>query len=75
MEGARVYYAKQNKSVKERKIPYDFTHKWNLRNKAVKVMGGGKKRKKRETNHKRLLKIENKLRVVGGEVVGGWARW
>ena len=27
------YYAKQNKSVRERQISYDFTHMWNLRNK------------------------------------------
>ena len=33
MDGARVYYAKQSKSVKERQISYDFTHMWNLRNK------------------------------------------
>ena len=31
--GARVYYAKWNKSFLERQIPYDFTHMWNLRNK------------------------------------------
>ena len=31
--GTRVYYAKQNKSVRERQIPYDFTHMWNLRGK------------------------------------------
>ena len=29
-DGASVYYAKQNKSVRERQIPYDFTHMWNL---------------------------------------------
>ena len=26
--------AKQNKSVRERQIPYDFSHMWNLRRKA-----------------------------------------
>ena len=41
-------------------------------------MGKEKKKKKRgrEPNHKRLLKTENKLRVVGGgerEEGGGWA--
>ena len=30
MDGTRVYYAKQNKSVREGQI-YDFTHMWNLR--------------------------------------------
>ena len=33
MDGTRGYYAKQNKSVRERQIPYDFTYIWNLRNK------------------------------------------
>ena len=33
MDGARVYYAKQNKPVTGRQIPYDFTFMWNLRNK------------------------------------------
>jgi len=29
----------------------------------------------RETNHKRLITLGNKLRVAGGEVVGGWDNW
>ena len=35
VDGAREYYAKQNKSVRERQrqIAYDFTHMQNLRNK------------------------------------------
>ena len=33
MDGTRGYYAKQNKSVRERKISDDFTHMRNLRNK------------------------------------------
>ena len=33
IHGTRGYYAKQNKSVRERQIPHDFTHTWNLRNK------------------------------------------
>ena len=32
MDGARGYYAKQNKLVGERQILYDLTHMWNLRN-------------------------------------------
>ena len=31
--------------------------------------------KDREANHKRLLTIENKLRIAGGKVGQGWARW
>ena len=64
MDGAREYNAKQNKSVKERKIPYDFTHMWNLRNKTDKHRGRegkiNKMKIKREANHKRLLTIGNK---------------
>ena len=29
----------------------------------------------RETNHKRLLIIGNKLRVAGGNGGGGWGGW
>ena len=47
---------------------------WNLRNKIEEHMGRGKKEK--EANHKKLLAIENKLRVDGGRWVGdgldGW---
>ena len=31
MDEAREYYD-NNKSVRERPVPYDFTHMWNLRN-------------------------------------------
>ena len=47
MDGARKYSAKQNKSVTERQIPYDFTHMWNLRNKANEKRERGRER---ETN-------------------------
>ena len=33
MDGPRKYYAKWNKSDRERQIPYDFTYMWNLKNK------------------------------------------
>lgn len=33
MDRAREHYAKWNKSVREREIPYDFTHLYSLRNK------------------------------------------
>ena len=39
--------------------------------------GEGRKNKimtERETNHKRRVNTENKLRAAGGEVGGGWAR-
>lgn len=34
--GTVEHYAKQNKSVRERQIPFDFTHTWNLRSKTNK---------------------------------------
>ena len=33
MDGPGEHYAKWNKPVRERQIPYDFTHMWNLMNK------------------------------------------
>ena len=33
MEEPREHYAKWNKPVRERQIPYDFTHMWNLMDK------------------------------------------
>ena len=33
MDGPRGYYAKWNKSDRERQILYDFTYMWNLKNK------------------------------------------
>ena len=33
MDGPGEHYAKQDKPVNERKVPYDFTHMWNLMNK------------------------------------------
>ena len=33
MGGTRGYYAKWNKSDRERQIPYDFTYMWNLKEK------------------------------------------
>ena len=47
MDGARVYYAMQNKSVREKLITYDFTHVWNLRNK-IDEHRGNHKRQTRE---------------------------
>ena len=33
MDGPGKHYAKWNKPVRERQIPFDFTHMWNLTNK------------------------------------------
>ena len=45
MDGSRECNAKQNKSVRKRQIPYDFTPMWNLRNKINE-----QREKKREAN-------------------------
>ena len=55
LDGAGMYYAKQNKSVGERQTPYDFTHLWNLRNKTDEQMRSGRKRGERQTNHETFL--------------------
>ena len=39
MDGARVYYAKLNQSVRERQIECNFTYMQNLRNKRDEHMG------------------------------------
>ena len=36
-----MYYAKWDKPIRKRQIPYDFTHMWNLRNKIDDWEGGG----------------------------------
>ena len=33
MGGPGEHYAELNKPVRERQVPYDFTHTWNLMNK------------------------------------------
>ena len=43
MDGARIYYAKQNKSVREGQILYDVIQIWSLRNKTSEHMGRGEK--------------------------------
>ena len=50
---------------------------WNLRKKTNEHRGkeGKIQKTERERNHKRLLNTENKLRVAGREVGGGWGKW
>ena len=33
MDGPGEHYSKSHESVKDKQIPYDFTHMWNLMNK------------------------------------------
>ena len=60
MDTFRECNAKQNKAVRERQIIYDFTHMWNLRNKA----SNGTKQGETDKPRKRFLTIENKLMVT-----------
>ena len=69
MDRAREYNAKQNKSARQR-LPYDFTHMWNLGNKMTE-QGGEKKRGKPRN---RLITTENKLMVTRGEWVADRSR-
>lgn len=58
------------KLVRQRQIPYDFTHVWNLRNKTDEP-GQGKKKGKPGN---RLFTIQNKVKVDGGEVGRGMVK-
>ena len=49
MDGTRGYYAKRNKSIRERRLPYDLTDMRNLRNKAEDHRGREEKMKQDET--------------------------
>ena len=49
MDGTRGYYAKRNKSIRERQLSYDLAHMWNLRNKTEGNKGREEKRKQGET--------------------------
>ena len=64
------------KSVRERQIPYDFTHMWNLRNKTNeqgrKREGEGEREKEKTRN--RLLTVENTVMATRGEGVEGWVK-
>lgn len=67
MDGTREYYANRNKSLRERQMPCDFTHRWNSRNKTNEQRG----KRERETNQETNLTIENKLMATRGEECGG----
>ena len=56
MDGPGEYYAKWNKPVREKQIPYDFTHTWNLVNKLNYWTN--------EQNRKRLIDI--RVTAIGG---------
>ena len=49
MDGIRGYYAKRNKSIRERQLSYALTDMWNLRNKAEDHRGREDKMKQDET--------------------------
>ena len=47
---ARGYNAKRNKSAREKRIPYGFTHMWNLRNKTNKQREKNKRKTKQDAD-------------------------
>ena len=57
MDGTGGYYAKQNKSIRERQLSYDLIYMCDLKNKTEDHRGKreNKMKSERETNHKRLL--------------------
>ena len=57
-------------TVRERQIPYDFIHMWNLRNET-----NDQRKRERETPRNRPLTIENNLMITRGEMDGGWVKW
>ena len=58
MNGPRGYYAKWNKSHRERHILYDFTYMLNLKN---------KRNEQTKQNRNKLMDTENKLAVARRE--------
>ena len=71
MDGAREYNARQNKSIRERQIPYDLTHMWNLRNRTNEQR---KRERERETK-KQTLNYREQTWLPEGRWVGGWVKW
>ena len=50
MDGAGKYNVKENNTFRERQIPYNFTYKWNVRNKTNKQRGKRKRKRNQETD-------------------------
>ena len=65
MDGASEYNAKLNKPVRQRQIPNDFTHTWNLRNKTKKQ----RKKKQRQT---KKLGLKHREQTDDYHWGGGW---
>ena len=59
MDGPRGYHAKWSKSLRERQMPYNFTHMWNL-----------KKINQQQTRNI-LIDTENRLMIAREERVWG----
>ena len=73
MDESRGYNGKQNKLIRERQIPYDFTHLWNLRNKTDGHKGrtkGGREANQKTHNHRE--QTEGCWRGVGWRERARW---
>ena len=67
MDGPRRYYAKWNKSDRERQISYDFIYKWNRKN---KINEQTKLNKFIDTENKVMVAIWERVRGLGGKGEG-----
>ena len=78
--GTGGYYAKWNKSIREKQLPDDLTHMWNLRNKTEEH--GEEREKKtrwnlrgRQTLRGWLLIMETNQGSLEGRGMGRWGNW
>ena len=73
VDGSREYNAKWNKPVRERQIPYDFTHMWNLRNETKGKKNNNKTRptNKQTLNYREQVVIIREVGRVMGEIGKG----
>ena len=72
MVGTGGYHAEQNKSIRERQLSYDFTHKKNMRN-CIKDHRGREGKTKWEEIREREKPLETLKQ--GKENEGYWRRW
>ena len=76
MDGARKYNAMSGKPVRDRQIPYAFTHMWNLRKKTTEQREKEREREReRDKPRNRLLTKRKKLMVTRKEVGGRGGEW
>ena len=70
MELKSIMISKNNKRVRERQIPHDFTHMWNLRNKTNEPRG----KIKREGGKPRIKTFNCREQIDGYQQGAGWGQ-